>query len=67
MRRFVRSDAGVAYTLGIIGGLIVGFTDASVGATYLIAFGLGAIGFAIIIGPDRVQLWREMHGPKGRR
>ena len=67
MKRFVRSDARLAWTLGAIGGLIAGITHASPGATYLIAFGLMAIGMAIMFGPDRVQLWREMHGPKGHR
>lgn len=62
MKRFVLSEAGQAWTLGSIGGLIVGFTHASVGATYLISFGLLAIGLGILLGPDRVRLWREMHG-----
>lgn len=67
MKRFVLSEAGQAWTLGAIGGLIVGFTHASVGATYLIAFGLLAIGLGILLGPERVRLWREMHGSSSAR
>ncbi len=67
MRRFVRSDARLAWSLGAIGGLIVGVTHASPAATYLTALGLGTVGMAIMLGPDRVRLWREMHGPEGRR
>lgn len=67
MKRLVRSEAGVAWTLGLIGGLIVGLTNASAGATYLIALGLLVIGLGIMFGPDRLQLWREMHSPKPRR
>jgi hypothetical protein len=56
-----------AWTLGSIGGLIVGFTHASAGATYLISFGLLAIGLGILLGPERVRLWREMHGSSPTR
>jgi hypothetical protein len=67
MKRFVRHEAGLAYMLGAVGGMIVGFTDASAGASYLIAFGLGMVGLAIFLGPDRVQLWREQHGSSSAR
>jgi hypothetical protein len=62
MRRIVRSEARLAWALGALGGLAAGRP----GATYLIALGLGAIGLGVILGPDRVRLWREMHG-QGRR
>jgi hypothetical protein len=66
MRRIVRSEARLAWALGALGGLAAGLFDAGPGATYLIALGLGAIGLGVILGPDRVRLWREMHG-QGRR
>jgi hypothetical protein len=59
MKRFVLSDAGSAWTLGAIGGVIVAVTDASAGVTYLLAVCLGAIGMAIMFGPDRARRSRE--------
>jgi hypothetical protein len=55
MKRVVLSDAGVAYILGIVAGVIVIATDAGVAATYAIAIGLGIVGMAIIFDPD--QFW----------
>jgi hypothetical protein len=53
--------------LGVIGGLAAGVLDAGPGMTYLIAFGLGSVGLGLILGPDRLRLWRELHGPSSRR
>lgn len=66
MRRIVRSEAGLGWALGMLGGLAVGIFDTGPVATYLIALGLGMIGLGIILGPDRVRLWRETHS-QGRR
>lgn len=67
MKRLVRSDVVVACVLGAIGGVIVGLTEASVGATYAIAFGLGAFGFLIIFDADDLWPWRAMQRLRGRR
>jgi len=61
MKRFVRSEAAVAYALGAVVAIIAAVTQASPGATYLLAFGVGAIGLACFLGPDRLRLWREQH------
>ena len=55
MKRFVRSDAGVGYIIGIVAGVIAIATDAGVVATYAIAIGLGIVGMTIIFDPD--QFW----------
>jgi hypothetical protein len=62
MKRIVLSEAGLALTSGSIAGLIIGLIHPSVGVTYLIAFGVIAIGLGILIGPELVQLRRERHG-----
>jgi hypothetical protein len=59
MKRFVLSDAGSAYTLGAIGGVIVGLTDGSAGVAYLLAFAFGIVGMVLLFGPESVQRWRE--------
>lgn len=57
----------VACVLGAIGGVFAGLTDAGVGATYAIAFGLGAIGFPIIFDAQDLWPWRAMRRLRGRR
>jgi hypothetical protein len=58
MKCFVLSDSGSAYTLGAVGGLIVGLTDASAGVAYLLTFAFGIVGMVLLFGPEPVQRWR---------
>jgi hypothetical protein len=67
MKCLVRSDVFVACVFGAIGGVLVGLTNAGVGATYAIAFGLGAIGFLIIFDVEDLWPWRAMQRLRGRR
>ncbi len=52
----------MAYTLGALGGIVVGLTNASAGVAYLIGFGLCVVGMVYLFGPERFQHWREHHG-----
>jgi hypothetical protein len=63
MKRLVGSDYASALVLGAIGGVVVVVTEASVGATYLIAFALVAIG----LGPEFIRLRRETHKARSNR
>lgn len=67
MRRFVRSDAFIALTLGAVGGALIGITHATGGAAYLIALVFGAIVYGITVAPEQVRLWRETHGTRSNR
>lgn len=53
MKRFVGSDAGLAVTLGMATVAVVAITNASAGATHLIAVGFLAIAI----------LWQRFHEP----
>ena len=64
MRRFVRSNASVALTIGAIGGALIGASHVSGGTAYLIALVLGAIVYGITVAPEQVRLWREAHGTR---
>lgn len=57
----------MTWTTGIVAGLIIAFTDPGPDAAFLIAAGIGAIGLAFILGPERLQLWREMHDQRESR
>ncbi len=48
---------------GLIAFLVIWLTHASGSTVHLIAWGVMAIGFVILMVPERVRLWREFHGP----
>lgn len=64
MKCFVASEARITLTAGIVASLVIAFTDPGPDVAFLIAVGIAAVGLAFILGPERLQLWREMHGPR---
>jgi hypothetical protein len=61
MKRFNYSDYATGAVIATLTLAVVAITDASAGATYLIAVGFLALAIAVRLGPERVQLWREEH------
>lgn len=51
---------------GLVSFLIIWLTQASGTAAYLIFAAVMAAGLGVLIGPDRVRLWRQMHGSSPR-
>lgn len=61
MKRFDYSDYVTGAVVATLTLAVVAVTDASAGATYLIAIGFLALAIAVRLGPERVQLWRNEH------
>ncbi|HWM62862.1 MAG TPA: hypothetical protein VNP96_02610 [Solirubrobacterales bacterium] len=61
MKRIVRSEFGLAIVMVVLTLVVVAATGAGAGATRAIALAFGVIGTFVLLGPDRIELWREQH------
>ena len=59
MKCIVCSTPGAGLIGAALAVLVVALTDASAGATYLIAIGFTGVAIALRLGPEAWELWRE--------